>query len=424
MSAFTDSLRLLHTRRFGIFCVASLLSNLGTWAQGVAEPWLLLSLGASSFLIGLDSFAMAAPVWILTLLGGMLADLADRRRIIATCQSIQMLCPTLLVILLLTGTIAPWMIIALSLVVGVTDALSMPSFQTIVPSIVEREQIASALALNATQFNLSRILGPAIAGILMAGLGAVGCFALNAASYLPFIWVALWILPHGRPKAAAEDGPLDRRRLLAGIRAIARTPHLRGALLTVLLTSTLCAPITVFCPVLVKEALGGDVGVFSAAMGAFGVGGLLGAVVLLGVDAARDRRSMSSGFAAAYGLVLVLAALSPRFWELVVLLALAGLAMAVSNISANALLQATTLRRLRGRTVSLYMLALRGGVSIGSLLTGLSVHFLGVRQALLINGIVAIAAQLAVGRRWLQAPLPAFPRPAAPLDQPEAHQRP
>jgi MFS family permease len=160
MSSFIDSVRLLRTRRFGTFCFASLLSNLGTWAQQVAEPWLLLSLGASSFLIGLDSFAMAAPAWVLTLAGGILAGRADRRRVIATCQSIQMLCPTLLVVLLLTGTVRPWMVIAASLVVGVTDALSMPSFQSIVPSIVERAQIASALALNATQFNLSRILGP------------------------------------------------------------------------------------------------------------------------------------------------------------------------------------------------------------------------------------------------------------------------
>ena len=192
---FSESIHLLRTRRFGTFCFASLLSNLGTWAQSVAEPWLLLSLGASPLLIGLDSFAAAAPVWLLTLLAGMLADLYDRRRIIATCQSIQMLCPVLIVFLLVAGEIQPWIIIALSLVVGVTDALSMPSFQTIVPSIVEPGQIASGLALNATQFNLSRTLGPGIAGMLMASFGAVAYFALNAASYLPFIWVALWILP-------------------------------------------------------------------------------------------------------------------------------------------------------------------------------------------------------------------------------------
>src|ERR1035437_6989493 len=204
-TALGESLGLLRTRRFGTFWFASLLSNIGTWAQQVAQPWLLLSLGASSFLIGLDAFALGAPVWLLILWGGVLADRADRRRVIAVFQSIQMLCPTLLVVLLLTATVHPWVVIALSLVVGVTDALSMPSFQSIVPSIVERKQIPSGLALNSTQFNLSRILGPALAGVLIASVGAIGCFALSAASYVPFIAVALWILPRRGPPAAAGD---------------------------------------------------------------------------------------------------------------------------------------------------------------------------------------------------------------------------
>ena len=403
MSTFANSLRLLRTRRFGTFCFASLLSNLGTWAQQVAEPWLLLSLGASSFLIGLDSFVIAAPVWLLTILGGIMADLGDRRRIIAICQSLQMLCPTLLVVLLLAGKAEPWIVIALSLVVGVTDALSMPSFQSIVPSIVERRQIAQALALNATQFNLSRILGPALAGVLMASLGAIACFALNAASYLPFIWVALWILPRGKPETPKEASR-ERHQIFAGIRHILHTPHLRGALLTVLLTSCLCGPLIVFCPVLVKQVLHGSVGDFSAAMGAVGGGGLLGGLVLLGVDPARDRRTLSSAFAVIYGLVLVATALNPWLWALPVLLALSGLSMNITNTSANALLQATTYPGLRGQTVSLYMLALRGGLSVGSLLTGFSIGLFGVREALLINGALAILAQLIVGRQWLRSP--------------------
>src|SRR4029077_3539358 len=125
---FRESLGLLATRRFGTFWFASLLSNIGTWAQQVAEPWVLLTLGASSFLVGLDSFAMNAPVWLLTLVGGALADRSDRRRVITLFQSIQMLCPTAIAVLLVTGRVRPWMIIALSVVVGVTDALSRPSF--------------------------------------------------------------------------------------------------------------------------------------------------------------------------------------------------------------------------------------------------------------------------------------------------------
>jgi len=401
---FKTSVELLLTRRFGAFWFASLLSNIGTWAQQVAQPWLLLSLGASSFLIGLDAFAMSAPVFALTLVGGVLADRADRRRVITVFQSIQMLCPTLLVALLLTGAVQPWIVIACSLVVGITDALSMPSFQSIVPSMVKHDQIATGLALNSTQFNLSRILGPALAGVLMASVGAVGCFAVSAASYVPFIVIALWILPR-RADAGAAHG-IDQGHMFAGLGVVAREPHLRGALLTVFTTSLLCGPLIIFCPVLVKEALHGDVSHFSVAVGSFGVGGLLGAIGLLFIDAARDRRELISWSAAGFGVIVALAALNPWFWALPALLVLAGMAMSVTNTSANSLLQASASSQLRGQTVSLYMLALRGGTSAGGLLTGASVSLLGVRHALLINGGLAVMAIIIVSRRWLRESRP------------------
>jgi predicted MFS family arabinose efflux permease len=281
----------------------------------------------------------------------------------------------------------------------------MPSFQSIVPSIVKREQIASGLALNSTQFNLSRILGPAIAGALIISVGAVGCFALNAASYVPFIVVALWILPRRETIAGTNDA-FDRHHPFAGVRDITRLPHLRGALLTVFATSLLCAPLITFCPVLVRDAFHGDASHFSIAMGAFGIGGMVGAIGLLAVDPRQDRRLLSSWFAIGYGVILVLAALNPWFWGLPALMVLAGLAMIVSNISANTLLQTTAPAQFRGQTVSLYMLAMRGGLSVGSLLTGISVSLLGVPHALLINGVLAVVTHLVARRIWLRSPLP------------------
>jgi MFS family permease len=402
-NTFQKSLALLLTRRFGTFWFASLLSNIGTWAQQVAQPWLLLSLGASSFFIGLDAFALSAPVWLLTLVGGDLADRADRRRVIATYQSVQMLCPVLLVVLLLTATLKPWEVIALSLVVGITDALSMPSFQTIVPGIVEHDQIPTGLALNATQFNLSRILGPALAGVLMATLGPVACFAANALSYLPFIVIALWILP--RRQSGVAVAAFDRQHLIAAVREIAREPYMRGALLTVLVTSLFCGPLIVYCPVLVKDVLHSDVSHFSIAVGSFGMGGLLGALGLLFVDATRDRRRMISCFATGFAAIVSLAALNPWYWGLPVLLVLAGISMSVCNISANSLLQVVASSRLRGLTVSLFMLAMRGGISLGGLLTGVSVTLIGVRDALFINGVLAILAIMLIARQWIRLPL-------------------
>jgi MFS family permease len=404
---FRQSLALLATRRFGTFWFASLLANIGTWAQQVAQPWLMLSLGATPFMLGLDAFALGAPVLLLTLVGGALADRADRRTTIAVFQSIQMLCPVALVVLVWTGAVQPWMVIAMSLVVGVTDALSMPSFQSIVPTIVKREQLAQGIALNTTQFNLSRILGPALAGALMASLGLSGAFAVSALSYLPFILVALWVLPRS-PLPRADAVPMRMSHLADGVREVWAQPLLRGALLTVLTTASLCAPLITFTPVLIHAVFQGDVSQFSSAMGAFGVGGLIGAIGLLAVNPLRDRRLLSHVFGVAYGLIVVLAGLNAWSWALHVLLVLAGLTMTASNASANALLQGCAPAHIRGQTVSLFMLAMRGGLALGSLVTGLSVHAFGVQGALIVNGALAVALQLWIGRGWLKLPAPAF----------------
>lgn len=395
VATFRGSLRLLLTRRFGTFWFASLLSSIGTWAQQVAEPWLLLGLGASPFVVGLDSFASNAPVWLLIVFGGALADHGDRRRVIAVFQSVQMLCPTLIVAMLLGGGIAPWVIVALSVVVGVTDALSMPSFQSIVPMLVPREQIGRGLALNSIQFSLSRILGPAIAGVLLAGAGAVACFAISAASYVPLIAVALWILPRGRPGPPRARGE-TRVRKPFGVGQILRVAELRATLLTVFATGLLCAPIVTFTPVLVRDVFGGGATHFAVAVASFGVGGLVGAAVLLGVPDAVERRRLSVGFALVVGVSLVASSLMPTFWGLPPLLVLGGASMTLSNTASNSILQTTARPELLGQTVSLFMLALRGGISLGALLTGATVGLLGVQRALMLNGVLAIAAQLAI----------------------------
>jgi predicted MFS family arabinose efflux permease len=399
--SFVESLMLLRTRRFGTFWFASFLSNIGTWAQQVAQPWLLLSLGASPFLLGLDTFALGAPVWLLTLAGGILADRANRRRVIASFQSLQMLCPTLLVVLLLTGTVKPWMVITLSLVIGVTDALSLPSFQTIVSTIVRHEQIGTGLALNSMQFNLSRILGPAIAGVLLVSVGAVGCFSISAASYIPFILVALWILPR-RDIRPHDEEVLDAEHPLTGVVQVIKRPYLRAGIAAVLFSSVLCAPLIVFVPVLVKNIYHGDAAHFSLAISAFGFGALVGAFGLLFIHAGRDRRAIAAVFATVFGLALVLVALNPEPRALPFLMGLGGLAMSVSNISVNTLLQTHSSPHLRGRAVSLFMLAMRGGQALGSLLTGLSVLWLGVEHALLLNGLLAMVLQAANGWKWVQ----------------------
>jgi MFS family permease len=396
LNRLSQSLGLLFTRKFGTYWFATLLSNLGFWAQQVAEPWLLLDLHASAFVIGLDAFMLDGPQWVFTLLGGVLADHADRRRVIALFQTAQMLCPLALVVLVVTGVCAPWMVVVLAFFVGVTDSLSMPSYSSIVPAIVEHDRIPAALALNSIQFNLSRILGPAIAGGLIAALGVVACFAVNAASYIPFVAVALWILPRGR----TTQGNFDPKHPFTGLRATLADSGLRGALLTVLASGTFAGPLVTFAPVLVRQQLEGGAGAFSATVAGFGVGGLAGAAVVLALNPARDRRVTCSILAVLLGVLVAFAGLNPWLWVLPAIAALAGAAMTMSNTLANAIIQQTVSDSLRGQAISMYMLALRGGVAIGAVVTGAMVHLLGMRNALVADGVGAAVVQLLIARSW------------------------
>lgn len=394
-TGWQQSIALLRSRRFGTFFFSSLLSNIGTWAQSVAQPWLLLSLGASPFLLGLDAFAMGAPIFALTLIGGLLADTRDRRRVIAGFQSLQMLCPILIIVLWEAHRLRPETIILLSLVVGITDALSMPSFQSIAPSIVQPDEVPTAIALNAVQFNLARIVGPAIAGVLMARVGAAGAFGVSALSYLPFILVALWILPSaGVRRAPAER--LHWRRLTNTLRDITRQPRLRGALLTTLVTSVLLSPIVTFSPVLVKQVFHGTVSDFGTALTAFGIGGLAGAVGLAAVEARHDRQRISLVGAVLLAISVVVSALNTVAALAPIGFACAGVAMTVSHSAANTLLQSETPAPARGQSVALFMLCARGGGACGSLLSGWAVADWGVRSTLVANGLLALLAVVAL----------------------------
>jgi predicted MFS family arabinose efflux permease len=235
----------------------------------------------------------------------------------------------------------------------------------------------------------------------MATVGGVACFVVSALSYLPFIGVALWILPARLPLPRPA-----RRARLAGLGEVLRQRHVLGPLLLVLVTGTLCAPLVTFSPVLVKDVFQGTATRFSVAMGSFGVGGLLGATALLAFKPRLDRRRLSVFAALVYGLVVVLTALNPWFWGLPVLLVLAGAAMTVSNTAASALLQGGAGPMRLGITVSLFLLALRGGLSLGSLLTGATIGVLGVQRALLADGVLALALHTAVARYWLQGEAP------------------
>lgn len=399
MTNSPNAARLLRTKRYGVFWLASLLSNLGTWMQSVAEPWLVLSISGSSFLLGLDAFALNAPFWILTLLGGVLADRKDRSLIIYFFQGIQMLCPVLIVVLVATGWVKVWMIIAVSLIVGITDALSMPAFSSLIPSIVSRTDLKPALALNSIQFNLSRVLGPAIAGVVMLKYGFLWCFGANAVSYVPFFLSVYWLYPRtGSPLPKPSDEH-NLRSTIGGLKAIMGGQKTGWTLFSVLVTSFFCGPLITFSPVIVKTVLHADVGQFGGVLTAFGVGGMLGPLLILLTMERVDPMKMSLSAALVYGLFIVAVSQIGSIWQFAILLVGSGFLLTVANTCANTFLQSQANNQNRGQTASLYMLALRGGLSLGNLATGTLISFSSVHVAFIVNGLFAIVVQAFIFRQ-------------------------
>jgi len=370
--------------------------------QSVAEPWLLLNMGGSSFVLGLDAFAMNAPFWILALLGGILADRGDRRRVIFFFQGIQMLCPIVIIALVGLGWLQIWMIVAVSLVVGITDALSMPAFSSLIPSIVTEEELKPALALNSIQFNLSRILGPAIAGLMMLRYGYLWCFGANALSYIPFFLSIHWLAPQAGSAEQVVAEPQKAGSAIEGIKAIVAGQKTGWVLLSIFGTAFFCGPLITFTPVIVKSILHADVKEFGGLLAAFGIGGILGPVLILLLSKHVDAMNLSLTAAVIYGLFLMGVPAVGATWQLGLLLICSGFLLTVANTSANTYLQSQANDQSRGQTASLYMLAMRGGLSLGNLMTGLAISVSSVRLAFVLNGVAALCLQGLLFRRILR----------------------
>ncbi|MGZ3711660.1 MAG: MFS transporter, partial [Bdellovibrionota bacterium] len=360
---------LLHTKRYALFWFSSLLSNIGTWMQQVAQPWVILSISHSSFLVGLDSFVMNAPSWLFTLWGGVIADRMDRKKVILFFQFIQFISVLVLLLLLVLGHLQVWMIIIISFLIGSTDSLSMPSFQSIIPSLVPKKEISRAVALNSTQFNLSRMVGPAIAGILMAKLGAVACFGANAFSYIPFFVSVLLLAPKGLRAEHASAPSLGLFNSISDFKIILKTANIRWPLATTFVTGLFCAPLAIFSPVLIREVFHAEVGAFGGTLAAFGLGGVLGAGIVLSPLSAKIKRRGIANFVGIFlGLILVVIAVNrslPILWALMVT---AGMAITVINISVNSFIQENADDKIRGKIASVWQLSLQGGISAGGLI--------------------------------------------------------
>ena len=379
--------RALRYRNYRLIWIGFFLSNIGTWMQTVAQGWLVRELTASTALIGFVSFASSFPQIAFSLFGGVYADSFNRRKILIGTQMVHLACAASLGALVLLRDLNLWAglsirsLIAITFVGGLSSTLATPTFQALMLDLVGREDLPSAVALNSAQFNLSRIIGPTVGGLLFGVIGIAGCYFLNSASFLAVI-VALCLL-RMPPWRAPED--LDARgmwrQLSAGISYVRRRPRVQSLLGIATVISLFGLPYLIFLPVFARDVLNQDAQGLARLWAAMGVGALVSALLMAyNLSNSRHRGRLLLAGNVFFGVALIAFALSRNFALSCFSLALVGAGMVSVTTTVNTLLQTLVQDEMRGRVMSMYALAFIGLPPVGGLLIGALADLIGWRS--------------------------------------------
>ena len=380
-------------RNYRLFFLGQLVSLIGTWMQSVAQSWLVYRLTGSAVLLGTVGFASQIPVFLLSPLGGVVADRRDRRRVLLATQAVSMLLALALALLTLSGRVQVWQVLALAALLGVANGFDIPTRQTFVVELVGRQDLVNAIALNSSMFNGARIVGPAIAGVVVATQGEGWCFFGNGVSYLAVLASLLAIrLPPRTEPPVAHPSPLAQ--ILEGWRFVTHTEPIRALLLLLGLVSLTGMPYVVLMPVMAEDVLHAGASGLGLLMGASGTGALAGALVLARRTSLRGLGDWVASAALAFGVALIGFSLSRHFWLSVVLLLPVGFAMLLQMSSSNTLIQSMVPDQLRGRVMAAYSMMFMGMAPLGALLAGGLAETLGAPATIAVGGGVCIAGAL------------------------------
>jgi MFS family permease len=401
------------------FLLGIFLSNLGSWMASTSQGWLVLDLTNSETLLGLVSAASAAPILLLSLWAGVLADRVDRRHLLVATQLAGAVLMTALAILVTTGAVEYWQILLIALGIGSCMAIGTPALQAIVPALVDRPAIGNAVALNSAQFNLARIVGPVVAGLVIALGGMAFGFWANAAAIL-LLAAIVWRLPVGRSGAELAAQASLWSNLMDGVRYVLGTRPLSTLVLLAAAPALLVLPYIALLPVYARDILGIGAPGLGLLSGAVGVGALAGA---LGVAVTRPHRSgrlLVAGLAAC-GVAVVVFGISTSLPVSLVALAILGAAQVAYFATTMTLVQALAPGRLRGRVMSLYILTSWGLIPIGNVVAGVVAEQVAAWIALAGGGIltlVVLGATLAARREIVSITIGADGRVAVPALEP------
>jgi MFS family permease len=374
-------------RNFRLLWLGALTSSIGTWMQKVAQAWLIVTLtgGSSAFFLGLDSFAGEVPILLFTLLGGVVADRRDRRHMMLTSQVVQMIVAFILAGLIVTGLIKVWMVVTLSFISGCGQAFGGPAYQSLIPTLVGKEHLPNAVALNSIQFNLARVIGPIVAGVALATFGMVACFGLNGISFL-FVIAAILALRDVHVPPMATESIVDQMK--GGLRYVKHSYNLKAVMALGFTGAFLGLPLLTFLPVIVKDVFHQDVGFYSRLMTFSGSGAVTGALIVAYIGKHRHIGRLMLIFLGLFGIAMASFSLSRTPALSAAILFVAGALLVMCFSLTTSLAQLLAPAELRGRVVSIYMLAFRGGSPLGGLASGWLVTQVGsAPKVLMVNGI-------------------------------------
>lgn len=383
----------LRHRNYRLFWTGMVVSLVGMWVQSTATSFLVWELTRSALATSMNFLFFSLPSTVLAMLGGVVADRMDRRRLLLVTQAVFMLSAAVLTVLTFTGLVRVWHIYVLALLNGTVMAFDAPARQALVPALVEREDLTNAVALNSAAFNGSRVIGPPIGGLIYAAVGPAWCFALNAVTY-PAILVALAVI---RPAAAAARTLAHPwRELRDGVGYAMRDPLIRGLLLMVALVGVFAFTYIVLMPVIASQVLGGGARENGFLIGSAGVGATIGALSVATLRNPRRPGRLVVGFGLAGAAGLVAFSFSRQLVLSMVLTAGgAGLIMAFLA-TCNSTIQALVPDHLRGRIMSLHTFALIGSGPLNALLAGVLATAVGPSRTIAISGLLMAVAVLVI----------------------------
>ena len=384
------TLRALGYRNYQLFFGGQLISVIGTWMQNIAQAWLVYRLTGSSVLLGAASFAGQIPIFFLAPLGGIAADRFSRRRIVIATQTASMLLAFALAALTLTGTVRVWHVFVLASLLGVVNAFDIPARQAFQVEMVGKAVLMNAIALNSSLFNASRVIGPAIAGILVAAIGEGWCFFANGASYIAVITGLLLITVEDRERGAEGESPLAS--VVEGFRFVIRNVPVHAILMLLGVVSLTGMPYTVLMPIFADRILHGGARAMGWLMGCAGMGALGGALRLASRTELKGLNRWLPVASFAFGATLIGFAWSRVFWLSACILVPVGFSMMIEMASSNTLLQSMVPDELRGRVMSVYSMVFMGMAPFGALLAGVVAGRIGAPWTVTGSGIVCMTA--------------------------------